>query len=51
MILIGVIKESQRNWIGKSIGAMVSFPVMSAGIKKNNNSFSLEALELRGIQR
>jgi hypothetical protein len=24
---------------------------MSAGIKKNNNSFSLEALELRGIQR
>jgi leucyl-tRNA synthetase len=22
------IKESQRNWIGKSIGAMVSFPVM-----------------------
>jgi leucyl-tRNA synthetase len=37
------IKESQRNWIGKSIGAMVSFPVMSAGIKsENNNSFSLE---------
>jgi leucyl-tRNA synthetase len=36
------IKESQRNWIGKSIGAMVSFPVMSAGIKSENNSFSLE---------
>jgi leucyl-tRNA synthetase len=37
------IKESQRNWIGKSIGAMVSFPVMPAGIKsENNNSFSLE---------
>jgi leucyl-tRNA synthetase len=35
------IKESQRNWIGKSIGAMVSFPVMPAGIKsENNNSFS-----------
>jgi leucyl-tRNA synthetase len=44
------IKESQRNWIGKSIGAMVSFPVMSVGIKsENNNSFSLEkALEIRG---
>jgi leucyl-tRNA synthetase len=41
MILIGEsIKESQRNWIGKSIGAMVSFPVMPAGIKsENNNSF------------
>jgi leucyl-tRNA synthetase len=36
------IKESQRNWIGKSIGAMVSFPVMPAGIKSENNSFSLE---------
>jgi leucyl-tRNA synthetase len=36
------IKESQRNWIGKSIGAMVIFPVMPAGIKSENNSFSLE---------
>jgi leucyl-tRNA synthetase len=44
------IKESQRNWIGKSVGAMVSFPVMSVGNEsENNNSFSLEkALELRG---
>jgi leucyl-tRNA synthetase len=23
------IKESQRNWIGKSVGAMVSFPILS----------------------
>jgi leucyl-tRNA synthetase len=36
------IKESQRNWIGKSIGAMVSFPVMSIGIKSENNNSSLE---------
>jgi leucyl-tRNA synthetase len=44
------IKESQRNWIGKSIGAMVSFPVMSVGINsESNNSFALEkALEIRG---
>jgi hypothetical protein len=34
----------------KSIGAMVSFPVMSAGIKsENNNSFARKALELRGF--
>ncbi|MFB0910697.1 MAG: DUF559 domain-containing protein, partial [Flavobacterium sp.] len=43
------IKESQRNWIGKSIGAMVSFPVISVGVKsENNSSISLEqTLELR----
>jgi leucyl-tRNA synthetase len=27
------IKESQRNWIGKSVGAMVSFSVLPAGEK------------------
>ncbi len=44
------IKESQRNWIGKSIGAMVTFPVMSVGVKsQKNNSFALEkALEISG---
>jgi leucyl-tRNA synthetase len=44
------IKESQRNWIGKSIGAMVTFPVMSAAVNsENNNSFALEkAPEIRG---
>ncbi|MFQ3173676.1 MAG: leucyl-tRNA synthetase [Flavobacterium sp.] len=44
------IKESQRNWIGKSIGAMVTFPVISVGVNsESNNSFSLaKALEIRG---
>jgi hypothetical protein len=48
------VKVSRRvNVIGwKSIGAMVSFPVMPAGIKsENNNSFARKALDLRGIQR
>ncbi|WP_292892579.1 class I tRNA ligase family protein, partial [Nonlabens sp.] len=31
------IKEIQRNWIGKSVGAMVSFPLES----KHNENFSL----------
>ncbi|MBF03447.1 MAG: leucine--tRNA ligase [Flavobacterium sp.] len=28
------LKESQRNWIGKSVGAMVSFNVTSSGVEK-----------------
>jgi leucyl-tRNA synthetase len=30
------IKESQRNWIGKSVGAMVTFPILHAGAGKEN---------------
>jgi leucyl-tRNA synthetase len=44
------IKESQRNWIGKSIGAMVTFKVIAVGVNsENNNDLSLEkALEIKG---
>jgi leucyl-tRNA synthetase len=30
------IKESQRNWIGKSVGAMVTFPILHVGAGKEN---------------
>jgi leucyl-tRNA synthetase len=45
------VKVSRRvnvmDW--KSIGAMVSFPVMQGIKSENNNSFARKALELRGF--
>ncbi|WP_338407127.1 leucine--tRNA ligase [uncultured Flavobacterium sp.] len=43
------IKESQRNWIGKSIGALVAFPILTANANNENNTHILleKALELR----
>ncbi len=42
------IKESQRNWIGKSVGAMVSFKVQSPKSKVNSESgFSDSELEIK----
>ncbi|HLO74211.1 MAG TPA: class I tRNA ligase family protein [Flavobacterium sp.] len=38
------IKESQRNWIGKSVGAMVSFKVKS---QKSESQTQTEPLDLR----
>jgi leucyl-tRNA synthetase len=43
------IKESQRNWIGKSIGAMVIFQLCQQVLSENNNSFSLESTRKRGF--
>ncbi|NGY36402.1 leucine--tRNA ligase [Flavobacterium sp. XN-5] len=40
------IKESQRNWIGKSVGAMVTFPVLSSPAVEENLE-SDAAIELR----
>ncbi|WP_338356350.1 leucine--tRNA ligase [Yeosuana marina] len=41
------LKESQRNWIGKSVGASVSFNVIANGVKQsaNNENVTLSAVE------
>jgi leucyl-tRNA synthetase len=43
------IKESQRNWIGKSVGALVSFPILTTNAKSANSASLLleKALELK----
>lgn len=50
------IKESQRNWIGKSEGALISFKLLAVSLKKNNDknqqdflqatSYKLEAIDV-----
>ena len=43
------IKESQRNWIGKSVGALVTFPVLTANVNSENSTHLLleKAQELK----
>jgi leucyl-tRNA synthetase len=43
------MKESQRNWIGKSVGALVSFPILTINTNSEENTNQLldKAEELR----
>ena len=41
------IKESQRNWIGKSVGAMVSFQVQSPKSNVQNDPFYIDVFTTR----
>ncbi|KAF2512533.1 leucine--tRNA ligase [Flavobacterium foetidum] len=41
------IKESQRNWIGKSVGAMVKFKVKDAELITNNSELFIEVFTTR----
>ncbi|CAN1557332.1 LeuS Leucyl-tRNA synthetase [Flavobacteriaceae bacterium] len=41
------IKESQRNWIGKSVGAMVSFKVRSQKLEVRSEQLSIDVFTTR----
>jgi leucyl-tRNA synthetase len=44
------IKESQRNWIGKSVGAMVTFPILHAGAGKENVESENSDLSVKTVE-
>jgi len=44
------IKESQRNWIGKSVGAMVTFKVKDSEEEKNNIDYMLSGDDTNGFE-
>ena len=43
------IKESQRNWIGKSVGAMVSFNVIASETKQSIEVFTTRPDTIFGV--